>query len=154
VEAFRATLEEVAEANLLLHVRDAAHPDTAAQAADVRAVLNRMAKDETLDERWQERTLEVLNKADLLGGVADVVQGEGIAVSALTGEGLDRLLASIDARLAAQMEVCEVQISVADGARLAWVYRHGEVLARDDDETYVHLQVRFTATDKARFEQL
>jgi GTP-binding protein HflX len=154
VEAFRATLEEVAEANLLLHVRDAAHPDTAAQAADVRAVLNRMAKDETLDERWQERTLEVLNKADLLGGVADVVQGEGIAVSALTGEGLDRLLAAIDARLAAQMEVCEVQISVADGARLAWVYRHGEVLARDDDETYVHLQVRFTATDKARFEQL
>ena len=93
VAAFRATLEEVAEADLLLHVRDVAHPDTEAQAADVRAVLNRMAKDETLDERWQDRTLEVLNKADLLGGVNGVVQGEGIAVSALTGEGLARLLA-------------------------------------------------------------
>lgn len=154
VAAFRATLEEVAEADLLLHVRDVAHPDSAAQAADVRAVLNRMAKDGTLDETWQDRTLEVLNKADLLGGVAGVVQGEGIAVSALTGEGLPRLLAAIDSRLAALMEVLELDIPVTDGAKLAWLYRHGEVLHRDDDDAHVHLQVRLSATDKARFEQL
>jgi GTP-binding protein HflX len=151
VAAFRATLEEVAEADLLLHVRDVAHPDTAAQAADVRAVLNRMAKDGTLDARWQERTLEVLNKADLLGGVASVVQGEGIAVSALTGEGLERLREIIDARLAAQLEVVELEIPVEDGARLAWLYRHGEVLARADGEARVKVTVRLHATDKARF---
>src|SRR6202012_1909238 len=64
--AFRATLEEVAEADLLLHVRDVAHPDTAAQAADVRGVLNRMAKEGTLGEPWGERTQDVLHKAVLL----------------------------------------------------------------------------------------
>jgi GTP-binding protein HflX len=154
VEAFRATLEEVAEADILLHVRDVAHPDTRAQAADVRGVLNRMAKDGTLDESWQDRTLEVLNKADLLGGVGHVVQAEGMAVSALTGEGLERLLAEIDERLATQMEMLEVRIPVTDGAKLAWAYRHGEVLHRQDDETHVQLRLRLSATDKARFEQL
>ncbi|GLR65801.1 GTPase HflX [Acidocella aquatica] len=154
VAAFRATLEEVAEADVLLHVRDVAHPDAAAQAADVRAVLNRMAKDGTLDENWQDRTLEVLNKADLLGGVERVIQGEGIAVSALTGEGLERLRAEIDARLAARMEVLVAEIPVADGAKIAWLYRNGEVLAREDGEEMVKLRVRMTATGKARFERL
>ncbi len=154
VAAFRATLEEVAEADLLLHVRDVAHPDTQAQAVDVRAVLNRMTKDETLDERWQERTLEVLNKADLLGGVEGVVQGDGIAVSALTGEGLERLRSIIDARLAAQLDVLELEIPVTDGARLAWVYRHGEVLQREDDEVHVRLQVRMSEANKARYQVL
>ncbi len=154
VEAFRATLEEVAEADLLLHVRDAAHPDTDAQAADVRAVLNRMTQDGTLAEDWQDHTLEVLNKADLLGGVAAVEARAGIAVSAMTGEGLDRLLATIDARLAAKLLVMEVEIPVADGARLAWLYRHGEVLARADDERMMHLKVRLSPADQAKFEQL
>ncbi len=154
VAAFRATLEEVAEADVLLHVRDVAHPDAQAQAADVRAVLNRMAKDATLDENWQDRTLEVLNKADLLGGVGSVIQGEGIAVSALTGEGLERLRAEIDARLAARMEVLEMELPVSDGARIAWLYRNGEVLARADGEELVKLRVRMTAADKARFGRL
>ena len=154
VAAFRATLEEVAEADVLLHVRDVAHPDAQAQAADVRAVLNRMAKDGTLDENWQDRTLEVLNKADLLGGVGSVIQGEGVAVSALTGEGLERLRAGIDARLAARMEVLEMELPVSDGARIAWLYRNGEVLARADGEELVKLRVRITAADKARFERL
>lgn len=154
VAAFRATLEEVAEADVLLHVRDVAHPDAQAQAADVRAVLNRMAKDGTLDERWQDRTLEVLNKADLLGGVDQVIQGEGVAVSALTGEGLERLRAEIDARLAARMEVLEMELPVSDGARIAWLYRNGEVLTRADGEELVTLRVRMTAADKARFERL
>ena len=70
VAAFRATLEEVAEADVILHVRDAAHPDTAAQRADVIAVLDGMVADGTLDAGWPARTIEVLNKADLLGGVA------------------------------------------------------------------------------------
>ncbi len=154
VAAFRATLEEVAEADLLLHVRDVSHPDTEAQAKDVRNVLARMAKDGALDEDWPARTLEVLNKADVLGGVENVMQGEGIAVSALTGEGLPRLLAEIDERLAARLEVVDVQIPVADGAKIAWAYRHGEVLHREDDERFVRLTLRLSAVDKARFEAL
>ena len=154
VAAFRATLEEVAEADLLLHVRDVSHPDTEAQAKDVRNVLARLAKDGALDEDWPARTLEVLNKADALGGVENVVQGEGVAVSALTGEGLPRLQAEIDERLAARLEVVDVQIPVADGAKIAWAYRHGEVLHREDDERFVHLTLRLSAVDKARFEAL
>ncbi len=154
VAAFRATLEEVAEADLLLHVRDVSHPDTEAQAKDVRNVLNRMAKDGALDETWPARTLEVLNKADMLGGVSQVVQGEGIAVSALTGEGLEALLAEIDTRLAAALAIFDLDVPVADGSRLAWLYRHGEVLAREDSESHVKLQVRLSAADKARFEAL
>jgi GTP-binding protein HflX len=154
VAAFRATLEEVAEADLLLHVRDVSHPDTEAQAKDVRNVLNRMAKEGALDEDWPIRTLEVLNKADVLGGIEHVVQGEGIAVSALTGEGLPQLLADIDSRLAAAQEVFTLEVPVSDGARIAWLYRHGEVLFRTDDETHVKLEVRLSATDKARFETL
>lgn len=154
VAAFRATLEEVAEASLLLHVRDVSHPDTEAQAQDVRNVLNRMVKDGALDTDWPARTLEVLNKADLLGGVEHVVQGEAIAVSALTGEGLSRLLTEIDSRLASEEETFEVDVPVADGARLSWLYRHGEVLNREDGESHVKLHVRLTVTDRARFETL
>ena len=67
VEAFRATLEEVAEADVILHVRDVAHPDTTSQRTDVVQVLDGMVKDGLLDETWPQRTIEVLNKADLLG---------------------------------------------------------------------------------------
>jgi GTP-binding protein HflX len=151
VAAFRATLEEVAAADLILHVRDIAHPDSAAQAADVTAVLDRMAKDGTLDEDWRARTLEVLNKADLLGGVAGVVQSDGMAVSALTGEGLEALLAAVDERLAARLNVLDVEIPVADGARLAWLYRHGEILLRQDGEESVHVRARLSDADRARF---
>jgi GTP-binding protein HflX len=154
VAAFRATLEEVAEADLLLHVRDISHLDSKAQARDVANVLNRMAKDGALDEDWPKRTLEVLNKADVLGGVAQVVQGDGVAVSALTGEGLERLLGEIDERLASTLEVLEVDIPVADGARLAWAYRHGEVLSREDGEDFVRITLRLSPQDKARFDAL
>jgi GTP-binding protein HflX len=154
VAAFRATLEEVAEADILVHVRDISHPDTESQAADVRGVLDRMAKDGTLDEDWASRVIEVRNKADLLGGVAEVVQGEGVAVSALTGEGLPRLLAAIDERLAARMEVFDVEIPHEDGRRLAWAYSHGEVLARADDGPHISLTLRLSAADKARFLRL
>ena len=105
VAAFRATLEEVAEADVILHVRDAAHPDSAAQRADVVAVLEDMVADGALDADWPSRTIEVLNKADLMGGVAFVPERAGaVAVSAITGEGLPALKAAIDARIAAGME--------------------------------------------------
>jgi len=154
VEAFRATLEEVAEADVILHVRDAAHPDSAAQRADVIAVLERMARDGAIEPDWPERTIEVLNKADLLGGVAHVPARAGaVAVSAITGEGLGALRAAIDARLGARMEQADYDIAPEDGARLSWLYQHGEVVDRQDTETAIHMRVRLLPEDRARFER-
>ena len=154
VEAFRATLEEVAEADVILHVRDAAHPDSAAQRADVITVLETMARDDTIEDEWQARTIEVLNKADLLGGVARVETRAGnIAVSAITGEGLPDLLAAIDARIAAGMELVEYDIAPDDGARLAWLYQHGEVVERRDTDAAIHVTARLLPADRARFER-
>ena len=154
VEAFRATLEEVAEADIILHVRDAAHPDTEAQRTDVLQVLETMARDGTLDEDFAKRTIEVMNKADLLGGVNDVELRPGaVAVSALTGEGFPALLAALDARIAAGMELAEYVIPHSDGARLAWLYEHGEMTSREDGETGTDVKVRLLPADRARFEQ-
>ena len=154
IAAFRATLEEVAEADVILHVRDAAHPDSAAQRSDVIAVLDGMVHDHTLDPAWRDRTIEVANKADLLGGVDAVTARSGVfAVSALTGEGLPALLAAIDARIAAGMEVANYDIAPADGARLAWLYEHGEIVERRDEDEAIHVSVRLLPADRARFER-
>ena len=161
VEAFRATLEEVASADVILHVRDVAHPDTTAQRNDVLGVLRELASGPhaALDEGWESRVVEVLNKADLLGGIGAVPGLNGshgtaaVAVSALTGEGLDDLRAALDARLSAGLEVVDYAIPAGDGARLAWLYRHGEVVARDDAEGDVRVTVRLSPADRARFEQ-
>ena len=158
VAAFRATLEEVAEADVILHVRDIAHPDTAAQKADVLGVLAGMVTDGTLDPDWPKRTIDVLNKADLLGGVSEVpglVEDRNtVAISALNGDGLDALRAAIDERLASAKEVASFALVPSDGAKLAWLYRHGEVLTRADDEEAIHVTVRMLPADRARFESL
>ena len=154
VEAFRATLEEVSEADVILHVRDVAHPDTAAQRADVVAVLDGMVKDGALSAEWPSRTLEVLNKADLMGGIANVPARDGcVPVSAITGDGLPDLLRAIDARLSAGMEMADYHLPSSDGARIAWLYEHGEVLDRRDEEDGIHVQVRMLPADRARFER-
>jgi GTP-binding protein HflX len=154
VEAFRATLEEVAEADIILHVRDAAHPETAAQQSDVLGVLAEMERDGTLDPDWRSRLIEVMNKADLLGGVAEVAVRPGaVAVSAMTGEGLGALAEAIDRRIGAGMETADYDIESSDGARLAWLYRHGEVTERRDNEDLVHVTVRLLPADRARFER-
>ena len=155
VDAFRATLEEVAAADLILHVRDIAHPDSAAQRADVLGVMEEMAEDGTLEEGWQDRVVEVLNKADLLGGIDSVSRRApgAVPVSALTGEGLEELRRAIDTRLSAGMETVEVTVPTSDGARLAWLYQHGEVLDRQDGEDAIRLTVRLTPADRARFEE-
>jgi GTP-binding protein HflX len=154
VAAFRATLEEVAAADVILHVRDAAHPDTAAQRADVAAVLDGMVKDGTLDAGWPARTIEVMNKADLMGGIEQVPLRPGaIAVSAIGGQGLPALLQAIDSRIAESMELTDYAIPPEAGARLAWLYQHGEVVARRDEDTAIHVTVRLLAADRARFER-
>ena len=153
VEAFRATLEEVSEADIILHVRDAAHPDSASQHADVLGVLAEMEHDGTLDHDWRSRVIEVMNKADLMGGVAAVpVRPGAVAVSAITGEGLGMLTEAIDQQVAGGMETAAYDIEPSDGARLAWLYQHGEVTERHDNADTVRVTVRLLPADRARFE--
>ena len=154
VAAFRATLEEVGAADLILHVRDAAHPDGLAQRADVVSILDGMVHERTLDEAWTERTVEVLNKIDLMGGASALPFDEReVLVSALTGEGLSELLQLIDRRLSASMVVVSYGLDVADGAGLAWLYQHGEVVIREDGQERIDLCVRLLPADRDRFDQ-
>ena len=155
IEAFRATLEEVAAADIILHVRDVAHPDSTAQRNDVNAVLDEMTEgaDAALDGGWRGRCIEVLNKADLLGGpeaIASRAAG-GLAVSALTGEGLDVLRATLDSRLSETMVTERFEVPSEDGSRLAWLYRHGEVLDRQEMEDSIQLTVRLSPANRARY---
>jgi GTP-binding protein HflX len=158
VEAFRATLEEVTAADIILHVRDLAHLDSQAQRDDVHAVLRDMGIDPDSDGRL----VEVLNKIDLLDAedrdhalaVEQRPAGRSaVAVSARTGEGLERLFALLDQIMTAGREVITLAVALGDGAALAWLYGHGEVLSRRDDEGVAHLEVALEPADRARFER-
>ncbi|MFO0405512.1 MAG: GTPase HflX [Labrys sp. (in: a-proteobacteria)] len=149
VAAFRATLEEVVEADVILHVRDISHGDTDAQANDVRGILQSLG----IDPDKTDRLIEVWNKVDLLepvereamlaGSRRDGGSGRPVAVSALTGEGTDMLLDRVEALVARGRETLDVTVEPGDGAGLAWLYSHCDVLSREDDETgAVHVQVR------------
>jgi GTPase len=160
VAAFRATLEEVQGADVVLHVRDISHPDSEAQRRDVMAVLAGLGVGgQAVDGKPAQPVLEILNKADLLSAevrdsvVNQVSRDAGhVLVSALSGEGCDQLLRILDERLAAAREVLDVTVTSDDGASLAWLYRHGEVLTRKDDEKGTHLTVSLDPADRARFE--
>ena len=133
VAAFRATLEEVIEADLILHVRDIAHGETAAQRADVEAVLKDLGRDPAAAET---NALEVWNKIDLLSGdrrietenAAVRLQPEPALVSAVSGEGLDKLLAAIDGRFTGRDEELTLDVPVTQGALLAWLHQNTQVL--------------------------
>ncbi|WP_408869404.1 GTPase HflX [Candidatus Kirkpatrickella diaphorinae] len=154
IAAFRATLEEVAEADVIVHVRNVAHPDSDAQREDVIQVLNNLVRDGVLDETWPERVVEVLNKSDILGGVRQVAHvGGAVPVSALTQEGLPDLLSAIDAQLTAHLPVIHVKLSIQDGAAMAWLYEYGDVIERTDEEAIIRLTVRLSDNDLKRFER-
>ena len=157
VAAFRATLEEVVGADIVLHVRDAANPQTESQRTDVIDVLRDLGLGRLVDEG---QVIEVLNKVDLLPPAErDLILNQAardpalIPVSAQSGEGMDRLLGAIEARLAAGRTLRELVIAPQDGAALAWVYRHGEVLSRADDADGIRLSVRMSPADCARFDR-
>jgi GTP-binding protein HflX len=153
VAAFRATLEEVIEADMVIHVRDAHHPDSEAQRADVLAVLAELGR----GEPGEEAPVEAMNKIDLLepparAGLAEQVSrnGESVALSAQTGDGCAGLVELIDRRLAGETRSVVLDVPLSDGGTLAWVYRHGEVLGRRDDDEAAHLSVRLSPADLAR----
>ena len=159
VAAFRATLEEVIDADLILHVRDIASPDTEAQAADVEAVLKQIPT----PEGRTRRVLEVWNKTDLLEpearetvlGQAERLgdEGKAAAVSARTGEGLEALREAIAGLIDDDPET-EIILEPAQGEALAWLYEHGRVTSRETDEDgRTRLVVRLHPAALGRFER-
>lgn len=154
VAAFHATLEEVEQADLIVHVRDVAHPETVAQKEDVHATLREMG----LDPIGDPRLLEVLNKVDLLPadartqtcGAADRRENV-VAVSALTGEGLPALLDLMDQRLAGDRDVLEIHLTPEDGASLAWLHARGQILTREEADDALILRVALSAPDAGRW---
>jgi len=156
VAAFRATLEEVIEADLILHVRDIAHPETEAQARDVEGVLSDLGIDTVPAE---SHILEVWNKIDLLSPVtrkeaqaaARFRDPRPALISATTGQGLDALLKAIDARLGAHDEILTVTLPAHEGRLIHWLYEHADVLERsEDDEGTVTARVRVASEKKPR----
>jgi GTP-binding protein HflX len=154
VAAFRATLEEVTEADLVVHVRDIHHPESEAQRRDVHAVLGELGLGETVEGGM----IEVLNKIDLLGEgerAALLNQArrnqDSVPLSAATGEGCAALATLFDQRFDADRAAVELDVPLSDGAAIAWLYQHGEVLNRRDDENRAHFAVRLSAADIGRF---
>ena len=153
VAAFRATLEEVTEADIIIHVRDTNHPDSEAQRRDVLGVLAELGVRDPLEGG----VIEVMNKIDLLDPVMraslanhTLRNSHGVALSAVTGEGCKGLLELVDHRFENGFRAVRLDIPLTDGKTLAWIYRRGEVLGRRDDDEAAHLSVRLSEADIAR----
>ena len=157
VAAFRATLEDVISADVILHVRDVSHGDTEAQAADVATILRELG----VDPDDHTRLIEVWNKADLLpedarvqlAGVAEhrPAAERPVLVSAITGEGIDHLLTLVERRVARASLVYSVALGPTDGSLMNWLYEDAEVLERrmTDDGSY-RLAVRVLPEKETR----
>ena len=161
VAAFRATLEEVQEADVILHVRDISSPESAAEAKDVEAVLDELGVEDA-----RERLVEVWNKLDRVAEderdalrararrAHDAGAPEALPISAETGEGCEALLRSIASRVD-RGEPFDLDLLPGDGAALAWLYRNGRVVERHEDEGgALHLSVRLDAQARGRFERM
>ncbi|MDV4177924.1 GTPase HflX [Rhizobium brockwellii] len=158
VAAFRATLEEVLEADLILHVRDMSDADNQAQSSDVMRILNDLGIDEAEAEK---RLIEVWNKIDRLepevhdamvqksAGASNVV-----AVSAVSGEGVDTLMEEISRRLSGVMTVATIRLPVDKLALLPWLYDHAIVDGREDNEDgTITLDLRLSETEATELER-
>jgi GTP-binding protein HflX len=160
VAAFRATLEEVIEADVILHVRDVSHEDAEAQLHDVENVLRQLGIETEDGVSAEHALIEVWNKIDRLDQ-AERIRLKNLAdrrpqaqrpvlVSALTGEGIDTLSAAIEERLAVGRVLIELELDPADGAGVSWLYRHTEVISKAMDENSGHLAMTVrTAADRA-----
>ncbi|WP_375427477.1 GTPase HflX [uncultured Sphingomonas sp.] len=154
VAAFKATLEEVISADLLIHVRDIAHPDSEAQRSDVEAVLTELGVGETTPR------FEAWNKFDLIAahGRDDLLEqaerrDDVVAISALRGDGVERLLQQVAVKLTVGHRRYSIAVEDADGAGPAWLYAHGEVLEQRVEEGRTTYDVRLSPTDYERFNQ-
>jgi GTPase len=157
VAAFRATLEEVNSADLILHVRDIAHPDSEAQANDVRRVLKTIFEDK--DEGEGPPIVEIWNKADMLDEEqrADLEaelkrRDDAILVSALSGEGMEAFRRFVSGRLTAAHKIRLITLSLSDGSQLAWLRANGEIVSEAIEDDVMTLNVRLSETDFGRFQ--
>ncbi len=170
VAAFRATLEEVRDADLLLHVRDISHPETEAQRADVLAVLADIGigagqgdgsdGEGGIEPDASPRIVEVFNKIDLLEAdertaVLHRAASEGaIAVSATTGAGTEQLLDDLASILGGRAVQRQLLVPIGDGARQAWLHRHAKIHAMAEEAAVIRFDVSMTAADNARYDKL
>lgn len=157
VASFRATLEEVLSADLVIHVRDITHPDTEAQKKDVFDVLKRLG----VDTDKQAHYLEVLNKIDLLEDEPKSLmlnevsrRDEMVAMSAVSGEGVDQFLIRVEEQLTLNQKTLTIIVPSDDGATLSWIYRNGTVIDRKDLEESVQIEVKFSPENLGRLEKL
>ena len=157
VAAFRATLEEVASADLIVHIRDIAHPDSEAQSTDVATVLRSLG----LDEPDSPPRIEAWNKLDLLKGDDRTAllneaarRDDVVTLSALSGEGVEQLREAIGKRLQDGSVVHRLKLSVSDGSRLAWLHARGDVLDQRVEGETMHLAVKLSADNWSRFQAL
>jgi len=157
IAAFRATLEEVASADLLVHVRDIAHPDREAQREDVDQVLQSLG----LAEEGAPPRIEAWNKIDLLSGedrdrlFEEAARRENVVpLSAISGEGLDNLRSCLADSLRSGEQVHRVRVPATDGGRIAWLHSRGEVLEQTLDHDAIELSVRLSPDNWARFQAL
>ena len=155
VAAFRATLEEVTSADLIVHVRDIAHPDSEAQAADVEAVLTDLG---VMGTATATPMMEAWNKTDLLDVEArEFVANEAarrdnvVMLSAISGEGIDLLLARTAAILTAARKPHDLLIPANDGSALAWLHAHGSVESEIGEGDAIRIAVRLSEADFARY---
>jgi GTP-binding protein HflX len=157
IAAFRATLEEVASADLLVHVRDMSHPDREAQREDVDDVLQSLG----LAEEGAPPRLEAWNKVDILpeGERTRLLEEarrreHAVPISALTGEGLDELRQRMAERLRSGEQVHEIRLPAGEGGKIAWLHSRGEVLDQRLDDDEMRLSVRLSPDNWARFQAL
>ncbi|MDX3900054.1 MAG: GTPase HflX [Sphingobium sp.] len=164
IAAFRATLEEVLSADLIVHVRDIAHPDSDAQRDDVLDVLSELgvAGEGALQREGEAGEpvpmIEAWNKLDLLDAEGEALarevaarRGDVVILSALTGEGVDDLQRAVSARLTAGAHIHSLSLPVGDGAALAWLHEHGEVLESRVEGDLVRVEARLSDSALARF---
>jgi GTPase len=153
VAAFRATLEEVLEADILLHVRDISHPDSEAQKRDVEAVLKGLFGGTALPDN----VIEVYNKIDKLEKEhrAHLEGGNAILVSAITGEGTLALLNLIEQHMMERFFThAEYTLKLDDGKALAWLHSHGKVMEQAVEDEYIHVKVQLSEENIRRFEHI
>ena len=158
VMAFRATLEEVLNADIILHIRDVSNPDNQEQCADVLAVLAHLGLKEI---KAADNYIEVFNKADLLPP-EDLPRWQAktansanlVLTSAISGEGCDKLLELIRQKLAQGQKKCQIEIPVTDGKLRAWIYQKSEVQKLENTEQTNIFTVCISAENLARFEKM
>ena len=154
VAAFKATLEEVVSADLLIHVRDIAHPDTEAQRADVEQVLRELGVADTTPrfEAWNK--IDLLDDDERQDALAEAARRDDVvAISAMSGEGVEELKREVAAKLTAGHRRYSITLDASDGAGAAWLHQHGEVLGQEVESDRATYDVRMAPRDYERFQQ-